>query len=231
MSQTNPLPEFLILQEIRDPGTGDTSETIKNSEGFQISPACELISLPVSWILAEDTRPMSQKQRTLLVGAQQTWYVSCSCQFSLSPKSTQCPRGTLHLQGVCNTAEKPKLRNPIFYCGLHCTETCMTFALAVIFIITDSKQTCFLPWREIVYLDLPSSAKQFALQIRIFEEMVWNKSHQHLSSQEVQKRERSLENYFPTDIAPVPSWRAGTRNQIITGISSSQGRGSGPDTE
>lgn len=44
LSQTNRLPEFLILQEIRDPGMGGTSETIKNSEGFQIFPTCELIS-------------------------------------------------------------------------------------------------------------------------------------------------------------------------------------------
>ena len=41
-SHMNPRPEFLMSQEIRDPGTGGAGETIKTSDGFQIFPAREL---------------------------------------------------------------------------------------------------------------------------------------------------------------------------------------------
>lgn len=140
----------------------------------------------------------------------------CSRQFSLSPKSTECPSCAPHSQGIYNTAEKPKLRKPDL---LQRTHANLPDICPCSYLYYNGQQTNLLSTLE--GDGLSQSSKRFTIQIHIFEETVWNKSHQHLSSQEVQKRERSLENSFPTDTAPVPSWRAGTRNHITTGLPSS----------
>lgn len=72
----------------------------------------------------------------------------------LVPQVHRVPQVCTSFTGFTTQLRNPSLGNPIFYFG-H-TQTCLTFAPAVIFIITGSKQTCFLPWREMAYLNLPS---------------------------------------------------------------------------
>lgn len=64
--------------------------------------------------------------------------------------------------------------------------------------ILDSKQTCSLLWRE-----TPSLFSLVVYYINIFDKLIQNKSCQCLSSEEVQKWEKLVENCFPKTLSSI----------------------------
>lgn len=150
--------------------------------------------------------PESETKDTFSQGSKHhIFHVHISSPVPSSP--TEHPRYTQHMQGVCIRAAQPQLRTPdSFYYGL-----------------ITSKPDGHLAWGETQCFyneqqnNLPSTLDGATLSwsskavcyTNILEKIIWNKGHQHLSSQEVQKLERPMENYFPTDTAPVSSWRSG----------------------
>ena len=85
------------------------SKTVKGFRFFLL--ANYSVRLPVSRMLAEDMIYLNQRQRTLLVGAQQAC-VSCSHEFPCPIRSHRASGCMLHMQGGCTRAEQPNLRTP-----------------------------------------------------------------------------------------------------------------------
>lgn len=154
LSQTNPLPEFLILQEIGDPGRWykwDYQERPRVSDVSYLQANQLAYQFHGFW---QKTRDPWVREKRMLLGhsRHREFHVHVSSPGPPSPRGTwECPRCRLHSQGVCITAEMCvcityKLRKPESFI-MDCKQTCLTFALQrhVIFIIVGSKQTCFLP--------------------------------------------------------------------------------------